>query len=37
MSLSKWFYDIFIGAAIVAARCGSFIGKDFTLLVIGYR
>jgi hypothetical protein len=32
----KLFYDIFIGAATGAARCGFFIGKGFGLLIISY-
>jgi hypothetical protein len=27
--MSKWFYDTSIGAAKVAAHCGSFIGEGF--------
>jgi hypothetical protein len=35
--VSKWFYDISIGAAIRATiHCGSFIGKGFSLLIISY-
>jgi hypothetical protein len=32
--MSKWFYDTFTGAAIGAARCSSFMGKTFSLLVV---
>jgi hypothetical protein len=32
----KWFYDTSIGAAIGAARYGSFVGVGFGLLVISY-
>jgi hypothetical protein len=32
--LSKWFYNIFTGAAIRAVRCGSFVRKGFGLLVV---
>jgi hypothetical protein len=31
--VSKWFYDTSTGAAIGAARCGSFVGGGFGLLV----
>jgi hypothetical protein len=31
--LSKWFYDTSTGVAIGAARCGSFVGERFGLLV----
>jgi hypothetical protein len=34
--LSKWFYDTSIGVATGAARCGSFIGGSFDLLVARY-
>jgi hypothetical protein len=34
--MSKWFYDTFTGAAIGAARYGSFVEKSFGLLVISY-
>jgi hypothetical protein len=30
----KWFYDTSTGAATGAARCGSFMGKAFSLLVV---
>jgi hypothetical protein len=30
----KWFYDTSTGAATGAARCGSFVGKAFSLLVV---
>jgi hypothetical protein len=33
---SKWFYDTSTGAATEAARCGSVVGKGFTLLVVSY-
>jgi hypothetical protein len=36
MILSKWFYDIFTGAATEAARCGFSIGEEFGLLVASY-
>jgi hypothetical protein len=29
--MSKWFYDTSTGAATVAARCGSFVGKAISL------
>jgi hypothetical protein len=32
----KWFCDTSIGAAIGAARCGSFVGGGFGLLVTSY-
>jgi hypothetical protein len=35
-TLSKWFYDTFIGAATEAVHCGFFIGESFSLLVISY-
>jgi hypothetical protein len=35
--MSKWFYDTFIGATTGAARCGSFMGKAFNLLVVTSR
>jgi hypothetical protein len=34
--ISKWFYDTFTGAATGAARCGSFVGDEFGLLVTSY-
>jgi hypothetical protein len=34
--MSKWFYDTFTDAATGAARCGSFIGERFGLLVTSY-
>jgi hypothetical protein len=34
--VSKWFYDTSTGAAIGAARCGSFVGEGFDLLVASY-
>jgi hypothetical protein len=34
--MSKWFYDTSIGAVTEAARCGSFVGKCFSLLVVSY-
>jgi hypothetical protein len=34
--LSKWFYDTSIGVATGAARCGSFVGGSFDLLVARY-
>jgi hypothetical protein len=37
LSVSKWFYDIFIGATTGAVRCGSFVGEGFGLLVVSYR
>jgi hypothetical protein len=33
----KWFYDTSTGAATGAARCGSFVGNGFSLLVVGYE
>jgi hypothetical protein len=36
VSLSKWFYDTFTGAATGAAHCGSFVGGVFGLLVASY-
>jgi hypothetical protein len=35
--LSKWLYDTFTGAAIGAARCSSFVGGGFGLLVASYE
>jgi hypothetical protein len=35
-NLSKWFYDTSTGATTGAARCGSFVGKGFSLLVVSY-
>jgi hypothetical protein len=35
--MSKRFYDTFTGAAIGAARCDSFVGEGFGLLVVGYE
>jgi hypothetical protein len=32
--MSKWFYDTSTGAATGAARCGSFVGEAFGLLVV---
>jgi hypothetical protein len=32
--MSKWFYDTSTGAATGAARCDSFVGKTFSLLVV---
>jgi hypothetical protein len=34
--MSKQFYDTSTGAAIGAARCGSFVRYDFDLLVASY-
>jgi hypothetical protein len=34
--LSKRYYDTSTGAATGAARCGSFIGNGFSLLVVSY-
>jgi hypothetical protein len=34
--MSKWFYDISTDAATGAARCGSFVGGSFGLLVTSY-
>jgi hypothetical protein len=34
--MSNWFYDTSIGAAIGAARCCSFVGGGFGLLVVSY-
>jgi hypothetical protein len=34
--MSKWFYDTSTGAATGAARCGSFVGERFGLLVVGH-
>jgi hypothetical protein len=36
VDLSKWFYDTFTGAATGAARCGSFVGEGFGLMVVSY-
>jgi hypothetical protein len=36
-NLSKWFCDTSTGAATGAARCGSFVGKAFRLLVVSSR
>jgi hypothetical protein len=33
----KWIYDTSTGAATGAARCGSFVGKGFSLLVVSSR
>jgi hypothetical protein len=33
----KWFYDTSTGAATGATRCGSFMGKAFSLLVVSSR
>jgi hypothetical protein len=35
--LSKWFCDTSTGAATGATRCGSFVGKAFSLLVVSPR
>jgi hypothetical protein len=35
--LSKWFCDTSTGTATGAARCGSFVGKAFNLLVVSSR
>jgi hypothetical protein len=35
--LSKRFYDTSIGVATGAVRCGSFVGKVFSLLVVSSR
>jgi hypothetical protein len=35
--MSKWFYDTSTGAATGAARCGSFVGGGFGLLVASYE
>jgi hypothetical protein len=35
--MSKWFYDASTEAATGAARCGSFVGKVFSLLVVSSR
>jgi hypothetical protein len=35
--MSKWFYDTSIGAATGAARCGSFVGKAFSLFGCSLR
>jgi hypothetical protein len=35
--LSKWFYDTFIGVAIGAARCGSFVGWAQIAQGVGYQ
>jgi hypothetical protein len=35
--LLKWFYDTSTGAATGAARCGSFVGKAFSLLIVSPR
>jgi hypothetical protein len=37
LKLSKWFCDTSTGAATGAARCGSFVGKAFSLLVVSPR
>jgi hypothetical protein len=34
--LLKWFYNTSIGVVTGAARCGSFVGKIFSLLVVSY-
>jgi hypothetical protein len=34
--VSKWFYDTFIGVAIGAARCGSFVGGAQIARGVGY-
>jgi hypothetical protein len=36
LQMSKRFYDTSTSAAIGAARCGSFVGKGFSLLVVRY-
>jgi hypothetical protein len=36
LQMSKWFYDTSISAATEAARCGSFVGEGFGLLVVSY-
>jgi hypothetical protein len=36
-NLSKWFYDTSTGAAVGAARCGSFVGNAFSFLVVSSR
>jgi hypothetical protein len=36
VNLSKWFYDTSTRAATGAARCGSFVGKAFSLLVVAH-
>jgi hypothetical protein len=33
----KWFYDTSTSAATGAARCDTFIGEGFSLLVVSYR
>jgi hypothetical protein len=35
--MSKWFYDTSTGAATGAARCGSYVGGGFGLLVASYK
>jgi hypothetical protein len=35
--VSKWFYDISTGAAIGAARCGSFVGGAQIAQGVGYE
>jgi hypothetical protein len=35
--MSKWFYDIFTGAATGAARCGSFVGGAQIARGVGYE
>jgi hypothetical protein len=37
VQMSKWFYDTSTGAATGAARCGSFVGGGFGLLVASYE
>jgi hypothetical protein len=34
--LSKWFYDIFTCVATGAVHYGSFVEKEFSLLVVSY-
>jgi hypothetical protein len=36
MFLLKWFYDIFTGTAMRAARCDSFVGEDLDLSDVSY-
>jgi hypothetical protein len=36
MLVSKWFYDTFTGAATGVARCDSFVGEGFGLLIVSY-
>jgi hypothetical protein len=35
--VSKWFYDTSTGATTGAARCGSFVGGGFGLLIASYE